>query len=121
VSAGCAGAGLFWPVLHLACPCSSSKASGRVAGLKLVAPSLWLFAVLQPKHASRSEHQLWPTDICMLPACASCSGAVQAGLIGFGLFVFATRVEGQVYTSSLPDGYTVSAGPARRQGAWLNG
>lgn len=47
--------------------------------------------------------------MCMLSACVPCSGAVQAGLIGYGLFMFATRVEGQVYTSSLPDGYTVSA------------
>jgi hypothetical protein len=43
----------------------------------------------------------------MLPVCLCCSGAVQAGLIGFGLFTFSTRVEGQIYGSDLPNGYTV--------------
>lgn len=37
-----------------------------------------------------------------------CSGAVQAGLIGYGLFMFASRVEGMVYGGDLPAGYTVS-------------
>lgn len=45
--------------------------------------------------------------VCWLPVLCSCRGAVQAGLIGFGLFVFATKVEGLVYTRDLPSGYTV--------------
>lgn len=44
------------------------------------------------------------------------SGAVQAGLIGFGLFVFASKVEGIVYSQDLPAGYTVRlAGWAGKQ------
>lgn len=46
-----------------------------------------------------------------LCCCLARSGAVQAGLIGFGLFMFASRVEGMVYGSDLPSGYTVSVQP----------
>lgn len=46
---------------------------------------------------------------CRRARCHSCtrSGAVQAGVIGFGLFMFASKVEGMVYGSDLPNGYTV--------------
>ena len=43
---------------------------------------------------------------------------MQAGVIGFGLFMFASKVEGMVYGSDLPNGYTVGVShtPTHMQG-----
>jgi hypothetical protein len=82
---------------------------------------------------SNDDHDQWPCAVhafheaqavctyevvdllrCLKPcACLPCwllccSGAVQAGLIGYGLFLFASRVEGMVYSGDLPAAYTVS-------------
>lgn len=44
---------------------------------------------------------------------------MQAGLIGFGLFLFASKVEGIVYSRDLPSGYTVGMGATGRGGACM--
>ena len=35
-----------------------------------------------------------------------CRGAAQAGALGFGLFIFSTKVSSLVNVQALPDGYT---------------
>lgn len=40
--------------------------------------------------------------------CCACRGALQAGVIAYGLFIFTTKVETLISAQNLPAGYTVS-------------
>ena len=42
-----------------------------------------------------------------LPLHCTLRGAAQAGVLGFGLFVFSNKVSALINVQALPDGYTV--------------
>jgi hypothetical protein len=53
----------------------------------------------------------WYSLFCFLCSCcrcvAACSGAAQAAVIAYGLFIFSSKVTNIIANSDLPNGYTV--------------